>query len=123
LARAWIAAFAATALVLQALLLSLTPPGAHAAAAIDDLSANALCFGSGARREGPAAPASPHGHHADHGCCILCAVPGLAAGVAPTALAMPAYRVALAAPLQRPQSAHLARPPERAPVRARAPPA
>ncbi|MEZ5788950.1 MAG: hypothetical protein R3D62_21245 [Xanthobacteraceae bacterium] len=122
MATAWITAFAATALVLQALLLSLTPPAAQAVAAIGDISAYALCFGSGARREDPAAPAPPH-DHSDHACCILCAVPGLAGGTAPIAIALPAWDAPLAAPLQRAARSHLRRPPERAPVRARAPPA
>jgi hypothetical protein len=55
--KAWVAALACSALLLQAVLSSLTPPGALATAAIESLAAHALCFGSGARPGDPDGPA------------------------------------------------------------------
>lgn len=123
LAGAWIAGFAATALVLQAMLISLTPPGALLAASTDRLAAAVLCLGSRAQENIPPAipaPAAPLAKHGDHACCILCSVPGVAAASA--TFTAPDWIIA-SAPLLRTEPARSAFRPERAPIRARAPPA
>lgn len=117
--RAWVAALAVMALVIQAALSSLTPP--DSAAAIDGLAARALCFGSGAQLD-PESPA-PHPHRTDHGCCILCTAPALDATAGnPGVVQTPAWGPSLAAPLRGREADNATPPSERAPIRARAPP-
>lgn len=119
--RAWIAALAGAALVLQAVLTSLTPPGAAAAAAVERLAAYALCIGSPAGRNDAGRPA-PTPHPAHQACCILCSVPGLAAAGGVPDLTAPAWGPPLAAPLRQQADPPLVRLADRFPVRARAPP-
>jgi len=121
--RAWVAALAVTALILQAALSSLTPPQAlGAAAAIDRLAAYVLCVGSGTQPDEPngSAPAHDQTHQ---GCCILCNVPALDATAAnPGVVQTPAWGPPLAAQLRGREANDPTPPSERSPIRARAPP-
>jgi hypothetical protein len=115
--KAWIAALACAALLLQAALSSLTPQSGNPVS-VDDLAAHALCFGSGPRDpEGP--PASDRTRQA---CCILCVVPGLGASAPAPDLNAPALLASLAAPLAGLEPHDRAPPSELSPIRARAPP-
>lgn len=115
------AAIAIAALVLQALLLSVTAPSTRAAEAIEQLALHSLCLARPEQR-GSDEP-FPVPPHANHGCCILCTVPGLAAGGAVIAVRLPSWDAPLAAPMSaaRPRAVVVAS--ERAPIQARAPPA
>jgi hypothetical protein len=116
--RALVAALAGAALVLQAALASFAPLGV--AAAVDELAAHALCFGSGRTDQDAPPPGTDRGRQA---CCILCVVPGFAAPADPAGLAAPGLFAPLAAPLQAMAAARFVAPSELSPIRARAPPA
>jgi hypothetical protein len=120
-AKPVVAAFAGLALVLQAMLASLTPPGAASVTALERISAYVICIGSPSGRDDADRPA-PLPHRAHKACCILCTVPGLDPTASSRDLGAPAWTAPLAAPLRHQADAHFARIAERHPVRARAPP-
>lgn len=116
------AAVAAAALVLQTLLLSMAAPQALTAAAVEQLALHTLCLSAAPEQDSSDTP-FPVPHRADHACCILCTVPGLAAGGTVIAGTTSAWDASLAAPLATTHPFALLTPAERAPIQARAPPA
>jgi len=117
-----VAVIATAALVLQALLLSMTAPQARAAAAVEQLALHTLCLGIDPQEQGDGAP-FPLPPHTDHGCCTLCVVPGLAAGPASIVVFAPVWTGSIPLTAAYGHALLLAQPFERSPVNPRAPPA
>jgi hypothetical protein len=116
--KAWIAALAGAALLLQAALSSLSPPSDAYVSALRSLATPALCVGSGGRNpDGSPVPDQTH-----QGYCILCVVPAHSATTGTPDLNAPAWLASLAAPLAGVERYDLSPPSELSPIRARAPP-